>query len=270
MRILTDSAGTAQTSPPFHYIQTAARRGVFTVTIDRPPVNVIHAPMMDEIIVALDDAADDPDVSVAVITGREGQVFSAGMEVADHTTDQIVDLTRDVVRLLRRVEEFPLPTIAALPGSALGGGLELALSCDMIVAAPDARLGLPEIKLASIAFPGILLLQGRIPDQAIVEMLASGDSISALEAHRWGLVNRLIDYRDFAAGLDQFAERFTDKSRPALVLLKRTLRHSRGLRLENGAEAASAIYTDELMKLEDASEGLTAFLEKRKPRWAHR
>jgi len=197
-------------------------------------------------------------------------VFSAGVEVADHDREHIGRLMGDVARLLRRIEDFPLPTIAALNGSTLGGGLELALACDMMIAVPQAKIGFPEIKLASIAFPGILMLQGRLPAHQITELLAGGETIEGGEAHRLGLVNQLVDGDDFEAGILRFASRFTRMSRPVLQLMMRTLKQARGQTLGTGFNAASEIYMDELLPLEDLTEGLAAFAEKRPPIWKHR
>jgi len=254
----------------YEFITILLRDSVFIISLARPPVNVIHAPMMAEIASAMDLAEADPEVRALVITGQGRRAFSAGVEVADHSREHIGELMKDMLRLMRRIEEFPLPTIAALNGITLGGGLELALCCDMMIAAAGVRLGFPEIKIASIAFPGILLLQGRLPTQHIVEWLASGESVSAEEAHRLGLLNRVIDGDDFKADVLRFAEKYTAMSRPVLSLMMRALKMARGRRLDTGFDDASALYMNELLPLEDVSEGLAAFSEKRAPAWKHR
>jgi len=254
----------------YQFIRTAVHDGCFTLTLARAPVNVLHASMMAEIGTALDEAAALPEVRALVLTGQGQRVFSGGVEIADHSADRIGELMQDFARLLRKLIAFPLPTVAALNGAALGGGLELALACDMMVAAPEARLGHPEVKLASIAFPGILMLQGRLPPNRITELLAGGETMDAAEALRLGLVNRLLAADAFEAEVAAFVGPFTHLSRPVLMLMMRSLKTARGRTLETGFDELARLYLDELLPLADAAEGLAAYAEKRAPRWQHR
>jgi cyclohexa-1,5-dienecarbonyl-CoA hydratase len=254
----------------FEFIDVTWRAGVCTIRLSRPPVNVLHAPMMLEIGTALDQAEASSEVCVIVFTGARSGMFSAGVEVADHSPERIAGLMAEFARLLRRLRGFSLPSVAALNGTTLGGAFELALACDMMIATPDARIGHPEIRLASIAFPGILMLQGRLPPNRIVELLASGEPMDGAEAHRLGLVNRLVDADAFDAQTLDFVRSYTRMSRPVLQLMMRTLHQARGQDLETGFESAQRIYLEELLVLEDADEGIRAFAEKRAPVWRHR
>lgn len=254
----------------FEFIRTDSREGVFTITLCRQPVNVLHAPMMAEIEAALDIAQAQTQDRAVVITGSGLRVFSGGVEIADHSREVIGQLTLDFHRLLRKLQNFPVPTIAGLNGAALGGGLELALACHTIVSVPDAKIGFPEIKLASIAFPGILMLQGRVPQSRIAQMLAGGDAMDGIEAHRIGLVDRLVTRETFDADLVAYAAQFARHSRPVLNLMMRTLRQAQGHTLETGFEAGQRMYLDELLPLEDVDEGLNAYAQKRVPVWSHR
>lgn len=254
----------------FRFVETGAAEGVFVIRLARPPANVLHAPMMAEIAAALDAAEASPAHHAVLVTGAPAGVFSGGVEVADHAREHIAALMDDFARLLRRLRDFTLPTVAGLNGAAMGGALELALACDMMVATPEAKIGHPEIKLASIAFPGILMLQGRLPPNHIAELLAGGEPITGASAHRLGLVNRLVEGTDFETGALAFMAPFTRLSRPALQLLMRTLHGARGQTLESGYAAAERLYLDELMALEDADEGVRAFAERRRPLWKHR
>jgi len=255
---------------PFEFIRTHSHDAVFTVQLCRAPVNVLHAPMMAEIEAALDVAQSHTQDRAVVITGSGMRVFSGGVEIADHSREAIGQITVDFHRLLRKLETFPVPTIAALNGAALGGGLELALACHTIVAVPEAKIGFPEIKLASIAFPGILMLQGRVPQSRIAEMLAGADPMDGAEAHRIGLVNRLVTRDAFDADVAAYAAQFARHSRPVLALMMRTLRQARGNTLESGFAAGQRMYLEELLPLEDVDEGLNAYAQKRAPVWKHR
>jgi cyclohexa-1,5-dienecarbonyl-CoA hydratase len=254
----------------YSYIATELREAVFTIRLARAPVNVLHGPMMLEIEDALKKAADTRDAHVVVITGHERRAFSAGVEIADHDRGHIDKLVEQVRSLLTKVEQCPLPTIAALNGLTLGGGLELALACDMMLCLPEAKIGLPEIKLASIAFPAILMLQGRLPPNRITEILVGGETIDGREAHRLGLVNELVASESFEADVMRFASKFTRLSRPVLQLMMRTLKQARGKSLETGFADAAKLYLSELMQLDDAVEGLVAHRERRPPSWKHR
>lgn len=254
----------------FEHIGTASQDGVFVIRLSRPPVNVLHAPMMTELIAALDFAESHTHDRAVLIMGSIPGVFSGGVEIADHSRERVGELMADFSRVLRRLGAMSLPTVAALNGTTLGGGLELALACDMMIAVPHAKIGLPEIRLASIAFPGILMLQGRLPDKRIVEMLAGGEPMDGVEAHRLGLVNRLFDHDSFESQAMTFMGQFTRMSRPVLRLMMRTLKEARGQTLDTGFESASRIYMDELLRLEDADEGIEAFAQKRRPVWKHR
>lgn len=252
------------------FLRSERADGLLTVFLARPPVNVLHVPMMAELQAVLDAASEDRDLRAILITGTGERVFSAGVEVADHTRERIVETMEAFHPLLARLRDHPLPIAAGLNGAALGGGCELALACDMIVAAPGARLGQPEIKLASLALPATLLLQGRLPANLIAEMLLGGEPLAADEAHRRGLVNRIIADDDFLAGCRAFMARFTGLSRPVVALMKKALAEARGASYEAGMAAMERITLDELLPLEDSGEGLDAFLEKRPPRWRHR
>lgn len=243
---------------------------MFAIRLARAPVNVLHAPMMEEMAAALSEAAAREDVRALLVASALPGIFSAGVEVADHSRERIAESIGCFVQLLQQLSNFPLPTVAALNGSTLGGGLELALACDMMVASPDAKIGHPEVKLASIAFPGILMLQGRLPPNVITELLAGGEPMTATRAHQLGLVNQLIDPERFDDELAAFMARYTRMSRPVLMLMMRTLREARGHTLASGLDAAQRMYLDELLALEDAEEGVRAFAEKRLPLWKHR
>jgi cyclohexa-1,5-dienecarbonyl-CoA hydratase len=255
---------------PYEFLEVETCDGVANVRMRRLPVNVLHAPMMSELATALDHAEGSSDIRTVVITGDGTRVFSGGVEIGDHTRERVSESIDQFYRLLRKVQEFPLPTIAALNGSALGGGFELALACNMMLSVPDAKLGHPEIKLASIAFPGLLMLQGRLPSNLITELLAGGEYIDGTRAHHVGLVNQLVSKEGFASDVALYASRFARMSEPVLRLMMRTLKLARGKTLHSGFEACSRLYLDELMPLEDVVEGLDAFVAKRPPVWKNR
>jgi cyclohexa-1,5-dienecarbonyl-CoA hydratase len=254
----------------FKHITYSSDNGLITLTLNKPPYNVLDIDMMVEINSALDRVLKDDSARVLLVTGAGEKAFSAGVDVADHTPDK-VDRMIDVFHgIFRRLETVQIPTIAALNGVALGGGCELALGCDMIIAASNAKLGQPEIQLG--VFPPIaaILLPRLLSSGKAYELLLGGANIDALEAHRLSLVNQVIPKEEFAAGSAAYVGKFLALSKPALVYTKKAVRAASGKPFAEALTAAETIYLKELMPTADANEGLNSFMQKRPPVWQHK
>ncbi len=256
--------GTAQT---FQFIQYGVSEGLATLAINRPPFNVLDIPTMAEVNDALDACALDPSVKLLVITGVGEKAFSAGVEVADHTPDKVDRMIEVFHGIFRRLQRLPMPSVAVVNGAALGGGMELAIGCDMVLAVAGAKFGQPEIKLA--VFPPIaaLLLPRLVPPVRAMEILLGGENFSAEDAKAMGLVNRVFPREGFAADVHAFLAPFLKLSRVALLSTRRAMREAAGQPFEAALGRVEGIYLNELMRTDDAKEGLAAFLEKRKPVW---
>lgn len=255
---------------PFRFIRYQAAGELATLTVDRPPFNVLDIATMEEMNAALDVCRSDPQVKLLVITASGEKAFSAGVEVADHTPDKVGRMIEVFHGIFRRLQELPVPTLAAVNGAALGGGMELAIACDMIVAAAGAKFGQPEIKLAVFPPVAAVLLPRLVPPARAMEILLGGENLAAEEAQAIGLVNRVFPRESFAADAQAFAARFLGLSRAALVSARKAIRAAADRPFGPALEAAERIYLDELMATEDAREGLAAFLEKRRPTWRNR
>lgn len=251
----------------FQFIKYAVESGLATLTINRPPFNVLDIPTMVEINAALDACAADSSVKLLVITGAGEKAFSAGVEVADHTPDKVDRMIEVFHGIFRRLQTLPVPSLAAVNGAALGGGMELAIGCDMIVAAAGAKFGQPEIKLG--VFPPIaaVLLPRLVPPARAMEILLGGENFTSEEGKAIGLVNRVFARETFAADVGAFVAPFLSLSRVALVSARKAIRQAAGKPFAAALDAAETIYLNELMATEDAKEGLAAFLDKRKPVW---
>jgi cyclohexa-1,5-dienecarbonyl-CoA hydratase len=204
------------------------------------------------------------------VVRADGPHFSAGADVAEHLPPHDRELIPRFMAAIRALNEFPLPVLAAVRGRCLGGGFELAQAADLILAGASALFGQPEIVLGVSAPAACALLPGRIGASRAAALLFTGDSIDAAAAHASGLVYAVFADEVLEAETLQLAGRIARHSRAALALTRRGLRAG-----SMAAEAAAlarneAIYLDELMRTEDAPEGLRAFLEKRRPRWVHR
>lgn len=252
------------------FINVTVADGLATLTINRPPLNVLDIATMEQMDAALNGLAADPAVRLLTIAAAGQKAFSAGVEVADHTPDKVDRMIEIFHSVIRRIESFPVPTLAAVHGAALGGGLEVALACDMIVAASGAKLGQPEIKLAVFAPVAVVLLPRLLPPARAHELLYGGGIISAEEGLQYGLLNRVFPRESFAADARAFAANFLGMSRAALSHTKKALRLAGGSSFDERLGAVERVYLKELMATADAGEGLAAFLAKRAPVWQHR
>ncbi len=249
----------------YQFLKTKSEAGVVTIILDRPPLNVLNIEMMEELIVALKWADEQPE-SLLAITG-EGKAFSAGVDIADHTPDK-VDMMIDVFdRLFLTMSEIKKPIFAIVNGAALGGGYEIVLFCDLVVASDKAKLGQPETKVG--VFPPIAcyILPNLISWPLAMEIILSGDIFDAVRAEKIGLVNKVLPAESFNEGVEEFLKRFSEVSPAVLALAKKAAKAGAGKDFSEGIEAIDWIYLNELMKTEDAIEGLQAFMEKRKPVW---
>jgi cyclohexa-1,5-dienecarbonyl-CoA hydratase len=240
--------------------------GIGRLVLDRPPVNVLNLGTMEALQSALAEAAADSGLKVLAVSGV-GRAFSAGVDIADHTADRVgrmLELFHDAVRQLMALEA---PVVALVHGAALGGGCELALACDMILARDDLKLGQPEIQLAVFPPVAAALLPRLIGRQRALDLILTGRTIGAAEALRMGLVSRVFSAAEFDAGTDAALAEMASRSGPALRLAKRAVTDGEHLAFGPALERAEELYLNELMQLADAHEGIAAFMEKRPPVW---
>lgn len=236
------------------------------LTVDRPEVrNALDTETVREIHGALDRVEGNDALRCLVVTGAGEKVFVAGADVKS----LLARTARDVLaaannRLFFRLENLPLPTIAAINGYALGGGLELALACDIRVAADTAKLGLPETGLGIIPGAGGTHRLPRIVGLGIAkEMVLAGTILSAEDALRVGLVNRVVPLADLAAAVRELAGGIAKRAPMALRLGKLALNASGNVPSDWGSQLEIVAQTV-LNSTSDIREGMTAFLEKRK------
>ncbi|MCC6188259.1 MAG: enoyl-CoA hydratase/isomerase family protein [Anaerolineales bacterium] len=243
--------------------------GVGWVSLNRPPLNVLNLGMLRELQAALRALAAEQSLRVLVLRADPVlRVFSAGVDVADHTADRVRAMIPLFDAVCCALASFPLPTLAVVHGHALGGGCELALSCDLVLAAEGATFGQPEIKLATIAPMAALRLPGLVGYRRAAELLFTGSAISAAEAAEIGLINRAVPAAELAAAAEQLAGQLAALSGAALRICKQALRQGER-HWETGLGTVEQLYLDGLMATTDAAEGVAAFLEKRPPVWSH-
>ncbi len=250
------------------FVSWNSAAGIGTLMLDRAPLNIMNIVMLREMEGALTAAAEDESLRVMLVRAK-GNMFSAGVDVADHTAEKVGEMIPLVDRVCTALAGFAAPTLAAVHGHALGGGCEIALSCDLIVAAENAKFGQPEIKLATFAPMASMLLPGVVGYRLAAELLFTGEPVTASAAVKMGMITRAIPAEEFDTAVETLAGRLQELSAPTLRMCKRALRV--GAQAGMGSAAAlERLYLDELMATEDAHEGLAAFMEKRRPDWKHR
>ena len=253
------------------YVRWSAKDGLATLIVDRPPLNALSYQAKEEISACLEEIAADAAVRCLIIFGAGGRAFSVGSDIKEfpEVTARRLGRQRAVHEhaVYNRVDYFPIPTIAAIEGHCLGGGLELALACDLRVASETSKLGLPEAKLG--VFPaggGTERLPRLIGESRARELIYTGEPVDAREAWRIGLINRVVPAGQALLVAQELGRSIAAKSPVTLRAVKAVM--DRGLAmdlLEAQQLAIDAI--GELFQSEAVREGVTAFLEKRAPKF---
>jgi len=247
---------------------------VATITLNRPDVlNAQNNPMREELLQVFAALKSDEDVRAIVVTGAGERAFSAGADIKEFLESAVPTRFREQRRHLDyrgEMERCPQPIIAAIRGFALGGGLELALACDIRIAAEDAQLGLTEINLAIIpGGRGTQRLPRLVGRGKALEMILTGARVPAAEALRIGLVERVVPVADLMPAALTLARTMADKAPVALRYAKEAVVSGLALPLADGLRLETDLSTL-LRTTEDRVEGARAFVEKRKPKWSGR
>ena len=234
----------------------------------RPKANVIDAAMTAALRAAVEAPLAPGDPLSAMLLDADGPHFSFGASVEEHLPEECTAMLAGFHALIRALLRAPVPVLAVVRGQCLGGGLEVVAAAHRIFAAPDARLGQPEIRLGVIAPAASCLLPRRIGQSAAEDLLLSGRSVGAAEAQAMGLVDVVADDAE-AAALAYFDGAFADKSASSVRCALRAARQGEIDTIEAKLAVLERLYLDDLMATRDAVEGLTAFLEKRTAQWEH-
>ena len=250
----------------FKLIQTDLKEGVAFLTLNRPPVNILNIEMMEEMNAYFEGLKKEKTLKLLVIQAA-GKAFSAGVDVGEHLGDLVYKMIEVFHRMFRLMDQLKVPSIAVVNGSALGGGCELALYCDMVIATEKSKFGQPEIQvgvfppIAALIFPRII---GR---KKAMELILSGEVITAQDALAVGLINKVVPEASLVQEVDGFIEKFKRQSGIVLKLAREAALAGLNDDVVKGLKVIEKIYLDRLMKTRDAREGLQAFMEKRKPTW---
>lgn len=254
--------------PEYKHIQVTIEGGVAGLALNRPPLNILNIAMMREINAALDSLSKSGDYRVLAVSGK-GKAFSAGVDVGEHMGDSVRDMIGEFHGIFRRLDAIEAPTVALVHGSALGGGCELAIGCDLLFAADGAKIAQPEVQVGVFPPVAAALLPRRAGWQAAADIVLTGRTIVGREAVGLGIAARSFADAEFAAESDKALKSMASMSGAVLRSAKKALRAGSKAALYS-LDEIEKIYLDELMRTEDATEGLKAFLEKRRPSWKDR
>jgi cyclohexa-1,5-dienecarbonyl-CoA hydratase len=243
---------------------------LISITLDRPPLNVLNLALLRELDAALDACAAEASADVVVLRGGGGRAFSAGVDIKDHTREKVPEMLEVVHGAMRKLLALPQVTIAAVQGACLGGGCELASCCDFILASEDSSFATPEILVGCYPPVAVARFSSLIGYRRAADLILSGRTISAQEALSMGLVSRVAPSGQVEAALTSLTGELLAKSGAVMRISAKALRESALRGFADALGRSEEVYLRELLATEDVEEGVRAFLEKRKPRWTHR
>ncbi|HKP45863.1 MAG TPA: enoyl-CoA hydratase-related protein [Pyrinomonadaceae bacterium] len=255
----------------YKHINFGIDERVARITLARPPVNILNIEMMSEANHALDECAQRRDLAAIVFeAAADCRAFCAGVAVEEHAHETIFQMLDAFHGIFRNLEQVARPVVAVVNGPALGGGCELVAACDFVIAGNQARFGQPEIKLGVFPPVAALLLPRIIGDKKARELMLTGETIDAETARALGLVNDVVDTAELGSRTDQVLAKLRNLSATALEHAKRAIDLGYGRSLDKALKDIEDMYLQDLMKTHDATEGINAFVEKRKAAWHHR
>jgi cyclohexa-1,5-dienecarbonyl-CoA hydratase len=249
-------------------LDVAERRA--TVTLARPPLNILDLEALAALEARCAELAALPDLQLVVVAGEGGKAFSAGVSIHDHTPDKIDRMLLGFHGALAALRGLDALTVAAVDGHCLGGGMELACCCDLVLASQRSRFGQPEIQLGCFPPVAAALLPRRIGTAATLELLLSGRTLPAEEARALGLVTRVVADGELAAEIERLAAWLLAQSAAATRITKRAVRAGEERPFGAALKEAERLYLRDLAASADMIEGIEAFLGKRAPEWKHR
>ena len=244
--------------------------GITKLIIDRPPVNVMDQETLDEITSALKELGKDEETKVLLIRGAGEKAFCAGVEVGDHIGDKMPVMMKGFGEIFKLMRALGKPTIAVVNGVALGGGCEIVAGCDLAIASEKAKLGQPEIILGGLAPAAAPLLPRIMGEKKAFAMLLLGENMSAVDAERFGLVNKVVPLEELDAAAEEIARKFLKMSGLSVKLVRDAFYKCAEISdLDEALDKAVELGT-KTWETEDGQEGLRSYLEKREPVWKNK
>ena len=251
------------------HLKTNKADGVVRITFNRPKHNVLNIEMMNELNAQLEGFTTDKDLKCLVIFG-EGPSWCAGVEVADHKPEMVDEMMSTFNRIFELIDKLEIPTIASVHGACLGGGMEVAIACDIVVAAKNAIFGQPEIKLGFFPPYAAIRLPQLVGPAKTIEICTTGKRYTAEEALGLGIVGHVVENDKLSEYTDKLIEEIQANSSLIIRLNKQAVKQHLGVGFSKAIDGVSDLFLNTLMKTEDTLEGIKSFEEKRRPEWKNR
>ncbi|MDP2644824.1 MAG: enoyl-CoA hydratase/isomerase family protein [Desulfobacterales bacterium] len=255
--------------PQLNFVKMKISEGIADIIFNRPKHNVFNTDMIKEINVLLENLAEDNTLKCVVFRG-EGPSWCAGVDVADHEPELVDQMINNFNHMFELIDGFDIPLIAAVHGACLGGGMEAAIACDIIIAARKAVFGQPEIKLGFFPPYAAIRLPQMVGVAKAIEICTTGKRYSADEARSMGLVSKTVEDEQFNDEVDKMIHEIQVNSPLIIRLNKRAVKQHLGMDFSKALPSAGDMFLNTLMKTEDTLEGIKSFYEKRKPEWKNR
>lgn len=264
------STGTLRRRPEkFEFIKFRHNAGVARLTLNRPEHNLLNEALLRELADGIVFAGEQDDVKLIVIDSA-CKVFSGGVDIGEYTTQRVYQMLDAFHAAFSGMLEASKPVLCVVSGPAIGGGAELAAFGDIVIATPKARFAQPEITIGVFPPLASTILPFLVGPKRALEIILTGEAITAERAAELGLVTRLVPEAKLDATVDELVSRITSHSGPVLAMAKKAILGGMGLSLRDSLKKSMGIFLNELYKLEDSQEGLRALVEKRKPNWKNR
>jgi cyclohexa-1,5-dienecarbonyl-CoA hydratase len=253
----------------FQYVKLGFENNIARITLARPDHNLLNEAMLREIADAI-LTAGETETAKLIVLDSASKVFSGGIDIGEYTSQRVFQMLDAFHSAFAAMLEVGKPVLCIVNGPAIGGGTELALFGDLVVATPKARFAQPEITIGVFPPLASTILPYLVGPKTALEIVLTGEPINAERALELGLINRLVPEADLEKTVGDLIARITTHSGPVLSMAKKAILGGMGLSLRDGLKQSMDIFLNQLYRLEDSQEGLRALVEKRKPNWKNR
>jgi cyclohexa-1,5-dienecarbonyl-CoA hydratase len=253
----------------FEFLKVRLEGSVARMTLNRPEHNLLNEPMLREMADAIDLVGQKDEIKLIVLDSA-CKIFCGGIEVGEYTSQRVFQMLDAFHSAFSGILETAKPVVCVVNGPAIGGGAELAAFGDLVIATPKARFAQPEISIGVFPPLASTILPYLVGPKTALELVLTGEPVTAERALEMGLVNRLVPEAQLEKAVNELIARITSHSGPVLTMAKKAILSGMGLSLKDGLKQSMNIFLNELYRLEDSQEGLHALVEKRKPNWKNR
>ena len=253
----------------FQFIKLHVDGGVARMTLDRPEHNLLNEAMLRELADGISFAGERNDVKL-ILLDSACKVFCGGIDIGEYTSERVFQMLDAFHSAFSGMLEAAKPVVCVVNGPAIGGGAELAAFGDLVIATPKARFAQPEISIGIFPPLASTILPFLVGPKTALELVLTGEAVTAERALELGLVNRLVPESKVEETVNDLVSRITEHSGPVLAMAKKAILGGMGMSLRDGLKHSRNIFLNELYRLEDSQEGLRALVEKRKPNWKNR